>query len=156
INEGELQQIGTVEEIWNHPANKFVAYFVGEPTMSFLPGKVESPWTIVIPCSQGERVFSLESPVDQKYAGKMVTIGVRPQQIEISREKNRENTIQGIVKIIEFQGDKTILTVKLEDEPESEVKVVVSAQEKYSEGEVVWLYFAPQIIHLFIDDVSIL
>ncbi len=156
INEGELQQIGTVEEIWNHPANKFVAYFVGEPTMNFLLGRVETSWTVVISAPQGKNVFSLESPVDQKYVGKVVTIGVRPQQIEISREKNWENTIRGIVKIVEFQGDKTILTVKLEDETESEARVVVSAQEKYGEGEVVWLHFAPQIIHLFIDDVSIL
>jgi multiple sugar transport system ATP-binding protein len=40
INKAELQQIGTIDAIWNQPANRFVAYFVGEPAMNFIPAEL--------------------------------------------------------------------------------------------------------------------
>ncbi|NSW75811.1 MAG: ABC transporter ATP-binding protein [Candidatus Atribacteria bacterium] len=157
INEGRLQQIGTVEEVWNRPANKFVAYFIGEPTMNFIPGKVETVQQVVILTSSGKRAFSFEPhTLPEQYVGAEVTIGVRPQQIEVSREGNRTNTIPGTVKIVEFQGDRTVLTVELDDLAGSEVKAVVSAQERYVEGETVWFYFAPSIIRLFEEERLIL
>lgn len=157
INEGRLQQIGTVEEVWNRPANKFVAYFIGEPTMNFIPGKVETAQQVIIPTSGGKRAFSFEPhTLPEQYVGAEVTIGVRPQQIEVSREGNRTNTIPGVVKIVEFQGDRTVLTVELDDLAGSEVKAVVSAQERYVEGEAVWFYFAPSIIRLFEEERLIL
>ncbi|MGQ9472867.1 MAG: ABC transporter ATP-binding protein [Candidatus Caldatribacteriaceae bacterium] len=157
INEGQLQQIGTVEEIWNRPANKFVAYFIGEPTMNFIPGRVKNSQRVSIATTSGERIFSLEpQSLSENHVGAEVIIGVRPQQIEVCRQSKRKNTILGMVKIVEFQGDKTVLTLELEDVAGSEAKVVVPAQEKYSEGERVWLYFAPSIIRLFREDLLIL
>ncbi|MGC8778681.1 MAG: ABC transporter ATP-binding protein, partial [Candidatus Caldatribacteriaceae bacterium] len=157
INEGRLQQIGTVDEVWNRPANKFVAYFIGEPTMNFIPGEVEGPQQVTIPTPDGKRSFSLEShsPLTQ-YVGAEVTVGVRPQQIEVYREGDRENTMPGVVKIIEFQGDRTVITVELGDLSGSEAKAVVPAQGKYNEGETVWFYFAPSVIRLFKEERLIL
>ena len=157
INEGQLQQIGTVEEVWNRPANKFVAYFIGEPTMNFIPGRVETPQQVIIPTSDGRKIFSLQPhSVPERYVGTEITIGVRPQQIEVDREGNRGNTVSGTVKIVEFQGDRTVLTVELEDVSGSEVKALVPAQERYNEGETVWLYFAPSVIRLFEEERLIL
>ncbi len=156
INEGKLQQIGTVEEVWNRPANKFVAYFIGEPTMNFIPGFVEHERSIFIATPEGKRVFHVEGKLDAQYIGVEITIGVRPQHIEVFREKKEHNAIAGVVRVIEFQGDKTVLTIKLEDEVGTEVKAVVPAQESYREGDRVWLYFAPSSIRIFAGDVLIL
>lgn len=149
INEGKLQQIGTVEEVWNRPANKFVAYFIGEPTMNFIPAVVESESTVAIPTGEGKRVFTIEGRLDGKYVGLEVTLGVRPQHVEVRRERQEQNTIAGVVKVIEFQGDKTVLTVRLEDEAQTDAKAVVPAQEKFSEGDTVWFFFAPPVIRVF-------
>jgi len=156
LHQGRLQQIGTVVEIWNRPANRFVAYFVGEPAMNFIPGEVENLHSVFILTSEGKRIFTFKGDVDPKYVGTEITIGVRPQQIKVYRKARQENAIPGSVRIIEFQGDKTVLTVILADKVSSDVKAVVSAEEKYNEGETVWLYFAPDIIHLFDGDVPIL
>jgi ABC-type sugar transport system ATPase subunit len=88
--------------------------------------------------------------------GAEITIGVRPQQIGISHNEDQAASIPGVVKIIEFQGDKTNLTLELGDESKSEVKVVVSATEKYTMNETVRLQFGPDIIHLFDKETSII
>jgi len=156
IHQGELQQIGTVEEIWNYPANKFVAYFVGEPAMNFIPALVKGTNQIVIPGETEEFLFTFEGEVDPKYVDSQVELGIRPQQIEVSRKRKVANSVSGTVKILEFQGDKVVLTVSLDDQPRSEVKAVVAAQERYQEGERVWLYFPPPVIHIFVEDLPII
>ena len=59
LQEGDLQQIGTVDEVWNHPANQFVAQFVGEPGMNFIPGKSKAPGQVSIQTHDGERTFAV-------------------------------------------------------------------------------------------------
>lgn len=156
LHQAKLQQIGTVEEIWNRPANRFVAHFIGEPAMNFINGRIQTPQSVFIPTPEGKRVFTFKGEIDPKYVGAEITVGVRPQQIEVYRAKKEENTIPGSVRIIEFQGDKTVLTVKLGDAANSDIKAVVPATEKYNKGDPVWLHFSPEIIHLFHKDTPIL
>jgi multiple sugar transport system ATP-binding protein len=156
LHKAELQQIGTVEEIWNRPANRFVAYFVGEPAMNFVDGKVENHGSVHIPASRGNISFRFAGSVDHKYVGAGVHIGVRPQQIKVHRAKKEENSIPCSVKVIEFQGENTVLTTSLGDGADREVKAVVPATERYRVDETVWLYFDPEFIHLFDGDASII
>ncbi len=156
LNKAELQQIGTVDDIWNQPANRFVAYFVGEPAMNFINGRIETPQDVSIATPKGKRVIRFSGELDTKYVGAEITVGVRPQQIEVSRNKKYEASIPGSVKVIEFQGDTTVLTIKLGDVGNSEVKVVVPAAERYSTSATLWLNFSPDIIYLFDNDMPIL
>ena len=149
LNEAELQQIGSVEEIWNQPANRFVAYFVGEPAMNFIPGRVESQQSVSMVTDQGKREINFQGEVDTKYLGEKVTIGVRPQQIKVSRTKTDDASIPSTVKVTEFQGHTTVLTTRLGAAGNSEFKTVVPAAEKYNPDDTVWLYLSPDIIHLF-------
>lgn len=157
LNLAEVQQVGTVDEIWNQPANKFVASFVGEPQMNFINGKVESPQHVSIPTKEGKKTFEFTGEIDQKYVGsEEITIGVRPQQVELSLSKQQEASIPGSVKIIEFRGDDTVLTVELEDFNNTRVKVVVPLERAGYVGDTAWLEFRPEIIHLFDKEVSII
>ncbi len=156
INKAELQQIGTVHEIWNRPANKFVAFFVGEPAINFITGRIENGANVCIPTSQGKRTFTFKGELNAKYTGSEITIGVRPQQIKVFHEKQEENTIPGKVRIIEFQGETTVLTLDLDDSAQSEAKAVVGTMEWYTAGETIWLYFSPEIIHLFDGNLPVL
>jgi len=156
LNQAELQQIGTLEEIWNHPSNRFVAYFVGEPAMNFINGRIDSPQNVSIITANGKRRFEFTGKIDTKYVGAEITIGIRPQQIRISRNKELETSIPGTVKIIEFLGDKTVLTVKLGDKQNSEIKAVAQETERYNISDTVWLQFSPETIHLFDKDTPVL
>ena len=156
LNFGELHQIGTVQDIWNQPANRFVATFVGEPQMNFLNGKIESPREVSIPAGEGKIVFSYAGSVERKYIGSGITIGLRPQQITLSMEGEDEGAIASAVELIEFQGENAILTVKLAHIEHAEVKVVIPGEKVGQIGESVWLKFSPDIIHLFDKQSSIL
>jgi len=157
LHQAELQQIGTVDEIWNEPANRFVASFVGEPPMNFISGKLETPQHVSIVTKGGKEDFEFRGEVDPKYVGSDgISIGVRPQQIKLSRSKGQGASIAGSVKVAEFQGDNAVLTVNLEDLDNSEVKAVVPSERMGGEGETVWLEFSPEIIHLFDGDIPII
>lgn len=149
LNFAEVQQFGTVDELWNHPANKFVASFVGEPQMNFINGKIETPQHVSILTKEGKTTFKFIGKVDQKYVGSEVTIGVRPQQIKLSRSKEQGASVPGSVKIVEYQGDNAVLMVKLEDLENTEIKVVAPVEGAEYVGGTIWLEFRPEIIHLF-------
>ncbi|MCR4401531.1 MAG: ABC transporter ATP-binding protein [Firmicutes bacterium] len=155
INGGKLQQIGTIDEIWNRPANKFVAFFVGEPAMNFITGVIRDTRSVSIPTDQGARVFKIAGEIGEAYVGRDITVGVRPQQITVAREGQGENTIPAKVRLIEFRGEITVLTMDLSDVKKTEVKVVVPATERYVIGEALWLHWEPEIIHLFDGDLPI-
>jgi multiple sugar transport system ATP-binding protein len=156
INKAELQQIGTIEEIWNQPANRFVAYFVGEPSMNFLEAKVETSQSVSVPIRDGNTAIPFTGQLKPNYIGSNITIGFRPQQIRISRAQKDSASIPGSVKITEFQGETTVLTVTLGDIRSTEIKAVVAADEKFETGNTVWLNLAPEIIHLFDGDLPVL
>jgi multiple sugar transport system ATP-binding protein len=155
MNFGELQQIGTVDEIWNKPANKFVASFVGEPRMNFINGKIETPQEVTIPTKKGKTLITYSGKVDQKYIGSEITIGVRPQQITISMREEEQGAIAGTVELIEFQGENAILTVKPVDIESTELKVVIPGDRPGRIGDSLWLRFSPEIIHLFDQETAV-
>jgi multiple sugar transport system ATP-binding protein len=156
INRAELQQIGTVEEIWNQPANRFVAAFVGEPAMNFITGRIESRQSVAIHMGETKSELPFTGEIDPKYTGAEVTVGVRPQQVKISRAPLEKAGVPGSIKIMEFQGEFTVLTIKLNDRDASEVKAVVQSGEKYASNEPVWLNVNPDMIHLFDKETPIL
>jgi multiple sugar transport system ATP-binding protein len=155
INEAELQQIGTVDDIWNRPANRFVAYFIGEPSMNFIPAQIETGQSASIATPQGKKGFNFTGHVDPKYVNAQITMGVRPQQIRVLR-KEEGASISGSIRIVEFKGETTVLTIDLGDVAKSEVKAVVQATERFGIGETVWIHISPEIIHLFDQNTPIL
>ena len=145
-----MQQIGTVNEVWNHPANHFVAQFIGEPGMNFIPGKLKAPGEVSISSHGGERTLAFTGEADAECIGSEITVGARPQQIKMVPAGGTA-TVPSEVKVVEFRGERTILTLELSDTHKTRVKVDISASVKKQRGETCWREFAPEIIHLFND-----
>ncbi|MCL4386098.1 MAG: ABC transporter ATP-binding protein [Cyanobacteria bacterium] len=153
LNNAELQQIGTVNEIYNKPENKFVAYFVGQPGMNFINGKIESIDHIFLQTDDGKISFKFNGEINPKYIGSNITIGIRPQQIKTAQSKETNSIISGVVKIVEFQGDNDVITLQLNDINKTQIKVVIPAGGyRYKRGNICWLEFDPNFIHLFDED----
>ncbi len=148
LHGAELQQIGTVDEVWNSPTNKFVAQFVGEPGMNFVPGKIDAPGQVSIQTQDGRVAFEFSGEVAPEYIGREVTIGIRPQQIRLVPTEGH-GTIAAMVRLLEFRGESTILTLELPDADRTRVKAVIPAGLKRHQGEKCWLEFPPTAIHLF-------
>ena len=146
MNVGIIQQIGTGDDLWNHPVNKFVAGFLGEPAMNFLEGKIDKPKEVSVAGGKGRTTFQLSGEIDKRYVGSPVTLGIRPQKILISSQKREDKLIPSLVEVIEPLGESKILTVKLDD---TELKIATSIEVEAEVGKTIWLEFRPEDIHVF-------
>lgn len=89
LNQGVVQQIGSPAELFDSPANRFVAAFIGSPSMNFLKGAVEGSAFV----SEGLRV-----PVD----GQPFEIGIRPQHLQVTDADDADLTMR--VEVVEPMG----------------------------------------------------
>ncbi len=142
LNNGRLQQVGTPDELYDKPANLFVAGFIGSPPMNiidctltnrkyldFRAFKLEIPesWARVIE-DRGEYVF-----------------GIRPQDIKVSREE-MEGAIDFLVYVSEPLGDRVVLTLTRGD---IMIKALVDPSLKAEMGEKIWVFFDFGKAHLY-------
>lgn len=100
MQSGAIQQIGTPDEIYNDPANTFVAGFIGAPPMNLVDGAVENGVF---------RAPGLSVPVATARSGGGITLGFRPEDCTVSPGSD---TLQGEVYGVEPTGDITYLTLK--------------------------------------------
>lgn len=112
LNSGMSQQIGKPEEIYERPANEFVASFVGKSTK--FEGRVEQVEgkTVVQNASK-----SIVVEMDDYEVGESVTLYVRPEDIEVELSTNTkgENRFSGVVTEIANLGNRAEVTIELED-----------------------------------------
>jgi multiple sugar transport system ATP-binding protein len=115
LNEGRILQIGTPDEIYNSPENVFVAKFVGSPTMNLFEASIETSTlvvgkkTLVCPIS-GIQQSSLE-----KYPKRELIWGIRPEDIEVSKEKKEANSFKCTVYFTQSMGVEDILNLRIND-----------------------------------------
>ena len=155
LHQALLQQIGTVEEIWNRPANRFVASFVGEPAMNFLPARLRDRVSVTLPEVDHEAVLSFDGELLEG-CGPEVAMGIRPQELRLVRTAGRANTLPCTVRLLEFQGEITVVTVTMEGPAKHSAKVAVAAGDRCAVGEHLWLEVRPESIHLFDKDRPVL
>ena len=116
MKNGFIQQIGTPEEIYNHPANIFVADFMGSPAMNLIHAqtkKEKDNYKINIKLANGG-VASLTEKRKLKLP-KDIIIGIRPENITEKGSKNKQNAqvISSNVDIVEPAGSDTYVVTKL-------------------------------------------
>ena len=148
LRDGTIEQVGTPLDLYNHPANLFVAGFLGSPRMNFLSAEV-------VPASNGAMSVSggsglrLTVPVAaSERPGAKVTIGVRPEDLRAVDPE--QAMLVGDVQIAEQLGGETFLYVSL---PSGETIVVeMKGQVLGKSGERIGLDLAPNAYHVFADD----
>ncbi|MCP1640076.1 ABC transporter ATP-binding protein [Streptococcus gallinaceus] len=152
---GRIEQIGTPEELYNSPVNKFVASFIGSPAMNFFPvtlqdGVLSSGSSFSVRLPEGRRK-QLE---DKGYNGKSFTLGIRPEDIKASAlelETYPESVITAEVVVSELLGAETMLYSKV---GETEFVSRVDARDFHRPGEHVKLAFNLNKAHFFDDATS--
>jgi len=112
MKDGEVQQFGTPEEIYNNPANLFVASFIGSPPMNFVPVRLEAREGRVVARVTGDTGDSqVDLPdLDPALAGREAILGVRPEQIQSAHPA--DNAVPGIltrIQVVEPTGPDTLL-----------------------------------------------
>ena len=159
MKDGLIQQVDTPQNIYDHPVNKFVAGFVGAPSMNFIECEVEKEFnkTALIFATTGpiKKVYLTGQTAEilqRDYIGKRVTIGIRPEDIyeyeEAKAGRFAENSV-GIKETVvtrEMLGAEVILYF---DEQHRTHAVRLEPSNQTKVGETVDLYFDPGRIHVF-------
>jgi multiple sugar transport system ATP-binding protein len=149
MRDGVIQQLGTPHDVFNQPINEFVAGFVGEPPMNFLPARLfadASGFHLALP--SGGSV-----PLPPHYYGAAgaledteFNLGIRPHNIRIGLPEPGEGGAAGTIYVIEPLGDNTIVTIKLAN---ATVKVEAPADFSGQYDQPVKIAFSPEDALLF-------
>ncbi|MEW5909140.1 MAG: ABC transporter ATP-binding protein [Thermodesulfobacteriota bacterium] len=145
MNSGNIIQIGTPREIYDRPANKFVADFIG--TMNFISGAIiESIRTsdlLEVDTEFGKPLFCKGNAAKSFASGRNVFISIRPEDVEMKDSANpeKENTFQGIIVHKAYLGNFLFFFVKIN---EILIRVQVPHYIPYEEGEEISLYLNPE------------
>ncbi|HEY5715142.1 MAG TPA: sn-glycerol-3-phosphate ABC transporter ATP-binding protein UgpC [Psychromonas sp.] len=108
LNKGNVEQVGTPLELYDHPANEFVAQFIGSPKMNLLPGSLvksgETSSTVLLDNGK-ELTLPIRSP--KSAVGQTINLGIRPEHIMwADRDSAR---YQAKVLFVEHMGNETYL-----------------------------------------------
>lgn len=108
MKDGVIQQVGTPKEVYDKPVNKFVAGFIGSPSMNFIDGMVCEDGTLLV----GENKIDIPGGKmkvlkDTGHVGKMITVGIRPEDVhfeEVYRTTFPGAQVTGTVEVAEMLG----------------------------------------------------
>ncbi|QJD91948.1 sn-glycerol-3-phosphate ABC transporter ATP-binding protein UgpC [Duganella dendranthematis] len=117
FNGGRIEQVGTPHELYNAPANLFVAGFLGTPKMNFIPGEiVAADDTYASLRLSGGGVVKVAT-VQGVSVGDQVTLGVRAEHLSIASQQ-QDNVIDVGIGHVEYLGDQSIAYATLAGLPE--------------------------------------
>jgi multiple sugar transport system ATP-binding protein len=148
MNNGEIQQIGTPEELYDNPANLFVADFIGEPPMNFISGKLIKEDNIYVQkCEKTEFILSGKGKKLDNYLNNETILGIRPQYIHVGdKAENNKNNIKGKVFSYEYLGDSGLLILSFEN---INILIELEHDKNYQIGDVVSFSFDDEYVCLF-------
>ncbi|HZT86473.1 MAG TPA: sn-glycerol-3-phosphate ABC transporter ATP-binding protein UgpC [Stellaceae bacterium] len=114
MRDGWVQQVGEPLELYNQPANRFVAGFIGSPAMNFATVQIRQENGGLWAQSEGIRIKVPGEAVRRvgAYAGKTVEIGVRPEDLRVANGADpADYTVDATVEVIEKLGSEILLDV---------------------------------------------
>ncbi|MEM8823787.1 MAG: sn-glycerol-3-phosphate ABC transporter ATP-binding protein UgpC [Pseudomonadota bacterium] len=145
LNAGRIEQQGPPMELYDRPANRFVAGFIGSPAMNFAEGETTD---------QGVRLALPGNPelvIEQGHgAGRKVIVGLRPEHLSIA-PPGAPGLMTATIGAVEPTGSSTYLFM----EGEPELLVTTEGLAPQRAGEEVRLAIAPEQVHLFDPDTGV-
>jgi multiple sugar transport system ATP-binding protein len=118
MKDGVVQQVGTPLELYRKPANRFVASFIGSPSMNFITVRVNADGEhFTLACHGWQfRLPARRFPHLGSHVGRSISVGVRPQHVRLGAPVNDDQiALNGAVTVTEQLGDEQLLAVRLGD-----------------------------------------
>jgi multiple sugar transport system ATP-binding protein len=149
MNEGILQQVGTPQKLYDEPINRFVAGFIGSPSMNFVDvsvdGKAETArlvgpgdWAVPTP----QRLRGIAGDI----AGKKLVAGFRPEHLEIGDAGSDSASFQARADVVEYLGHEELLHVSAANQ---DIVAIVDSEHRVRPGDVIKLTLPLSKLHLF-------
>jgi multiple sugar transport system ATP-binding protein len=142
MNNGNIEQIGTPDEVYDNPANTFVASFIGSPAMNMLKGKLKrNNGKVWIDLYGGGRI---ELPSNQTGEdGMQILLGVRPEDFFLTTEKDG---LELPIDMIEMTGRELEIFGQCAGK---QLCVLLRDRQKVKAGEIVWIKPNVEHSHVF-------
>jgi len=138
MNNGQIEQTGSPLELYDRPANLFVAGFIGSPSMNFIEGRLERG----IVAMAG---YQLNRPENTNGDARNVICGIRPEHLELC-EAGNPGGFDAEVMVVEPTGSETQVVVRLGT---NEIVCLFRERHKFNSGQSVRLRPRADKVHLF-------
>jgi ABC-type sugar transport system ATPase subunit len=102
MSNGRIEQVGTPRELYDNPANLFVARFLGEPGMNILAGEVDNDRV-------SGRDFDIPLPADLTFDDRRISAGIRPEDLKY--DDTDAAMLHGTVRTVEYLGSRSLVRV---------------------------------------------
>ena len=148
MKDGYIQQIGTPQEVFNHPANLFVAGFIGMPVMNFFDAELKR---------EGDKFFvevggikvelapeKEERLLKNNVQSQKVTLGVRPEHTDVA-----DQGIASTVEVAEMMGSSVHLHLNAEGKDVIVIVPTIDMKGSYKQGDTVHFSFKGNVAHVF-------
>jgi multiple sugar transport system ATP-binding protein len=123
LSAGLIQQLGTPQQLYDTPANLFVAGFIGSPSMDFFDGRLQrdgSGASVVIGRGGEASALRLTGSAAEQVSGQAtsdgrpVVVGIRPEDFRLADgDGAAQSTMAGTVEVVEFLGNEQLIYVRL-------------------------------------------
>lgn len=153
MKDGVVQQVGTPQEVFDHPDNLFVAGFIGVPQMNFYDALLtEEDGTYKVQVQGMQLTLPEEKQAHLKAAGvtsQEITLGIRPEHISLCSAE--DNGLTGNIMMSEMMGSSVYLHVNV-DEKDTIIIVPTLHQDRqnaFANGSIISFTFCESAVHLF-------
>ncbi|MBR2605363.1 MAG: sn-glycerol-3-phosphate ABC transporter ATP-binding protein UgpC [Clostridia bacterium] len=148
MRDGYIQQIGTPQEVFNHPANLFVAGFIGMPVMNFFDAELireGSQYFVEVGGFRQELAPEKEERLlNNNVQSQPITLGVRPEHTDVS-----DTGVAARVDVAEMMGSSVHLHVNAEGRDVIIIVPTIDMKGNYEMGDTVHFSFAGKVAHVF-------
>ena len=152
LRDGVLEQIGTADDLYGSPKNRFVAGFIGSPAMNFIPGRIEIR-NGVPGFAVGAWSIPLHSVPQAALASDTASLllGIRPEHCELRRAGGDTSRTDPVVEIVfvEPMGGEALIGLDLDG---NQIAARIDTRQKFKAGERVSLVIDSEQAHLFDPD----
>ncbi|MBX3547873.1 MAG: sn-glycerol-3-phosphate ABC transporter ATP-binding protein UgpC [Xanthobacteraceae bacterium] len=142
MHDGIIEQMGAPLDLYDRPANQFVAGFIGSPAMNFLDGKLQANGSAYVETAQGQKLPLKTMP--QGEGGRDVVYGIRPEHFEMG-----EGGLPAEVVVVEPTGSETQIVARIGNQ---EVIAVFRERQSVKPGDKISLRPRADAAHLFAKD----
>ncbi|MDP9044499.1 MAG: sn-glycerol-3-phosphate ABC transporter ATP-binding protein UgpC [Pseudomonadota bacterium] len=144
--DGSVAQVGAPLQLYHHPANRFVAGFIGSPKMNFIDARLLSAEPAHALAQVADLRLRAEVDARRLAPGDEVSLGIRPEHVQIVARAG-DNTLAGSLAFIEQLGEASYLYVRLAGG--DLVTVRESGQSRAAVGDALHLRLPPDALHMF-------
>ena len=148
MKDGYIQQIGTPQDVFNHPANLFVAGFIGMPVMNFFDAELKREGDRFFVEVGGIKVELSEDKEERLLANDVksqpITLGVRPEHTDVADEG-----VAARVDVAEMMGSSVHLHVNADGRDVIIIVPTIDMKGNYNMGDTVHFTFKGNVAHVF-------